>query len=174
MRMGGFLHFHLPNLWVPYLCGFFVLVTSHLSQNKSNVIMCQNDISHPQASNKLKTLNYDTINIQNVFCLLMNFDEDIIFELSLLHQPIGHLDQMQGMDRKYNDYAWCKVKMTNINSDFGYGFQSNRCLRHLHCENDTCNWFIWFDLIFKMKSFGIVIWFNFQLQAYMLYVFLSI
>jgi hypothetical protein len=49
----------------------------------------------------------------------MNFDEDMIFELSLLHQPIGHLGKMQGMDKKYNDCVRCKVKMTNINNDFG-------------------------------------------------------
>jgi hypothetical protein len=34
-----------------------------------------------------------------------------------LHQPIGHFNQMLGLDRKYNDHAWWKVKMTNIKNE---------------------------------------------------------
>jgi hypothetical protein len=60
----------------------------------------------PNASNGLVTLYYDTINTQNVYYLLMNFDGDIIFKLFPLHQPIGHFNQMLGLDRKYNDHAW--------------------------------------------------------------------
>lgn len=54
---------------------------------------------------------------------MINFKNDILFELLPLHQPIKHFDQMQGMDWKYDDHVWCKVKTTNIKNEFELGFE---------------------------------------------------
>ncbi len=49
---------------------------------------------------------------------------------------------MQGMDRKHDGHAWCKVKMTNINNDFNLNFRKACCLGHLQCQDDGCDFFL--------------------------------
>ncbi len=49
---------------------------------------------------------------------------------------------MQGMDRKYNGHAWCKVITSNIKNNFGFNFWKARCLGHLHCVQDDCEHFV--------------------------------
>jgi len=51
----------------------------------------------------------------------MKFDNNVLFELPFVCKPMGVSKQMQGMDKKYNSHAWCKVKTTNINY-FGLAF----------------------------------------------------
>jgi len=45
------------------------------------------------------------------------------------------------MDKKHDGHAWCKVKTTNIKNDFKLTFWRVRCLGHLQCRNDGCNFF---------------------------------
>jgi hypothetical protein len=78
----------------------------------------------PHLSNKLKPLDYNKIKVQNVSFLPITFNNDIIFEFPPIRLPTGHFGQMQGMDRKYNGHAWCKVKTSNIKNNFGLGFRS--------------------------------------------------
>jgi len=35
--------------------------------------------------------------------------------------------QMQGVDKKYNGHAWCKLVTTNIKNLFGFNFKKARC-----------------------------------------------
>jgi hypothetical protein len=87
---------------------------------------------------ELKSLDYDAITIKFVNCLPTKFNGDILIELPLVNHPFGHLEQLQGMDRKYNGHAWCKLQTDNIKNAFGLGFRTTKCLRHLCCENDFC------------------------------------
>lgn len=47
---------------------------------------------------------------------------------------------MQGMDKKYGNHVWCKVKMANIKNDFKIAFCKVQCLGHLQCCNDKCEY----------------------------------
>jgi hypothetical protein len=78
----------------------------------------------PHLSNELRSLDYNKIKIEYVSSLPITFNDNIIFEMSPICLPIGHFGQMQGMDRKYNGHAWCKVKTSNIKNDFGLGFRN--------------------------------------------------
>jgi hypothetical protein len=70
------------------------------------------------ASSKLRELNNDTLCIDNVFNILITIDGDVFFELLPVDNLDGHFGQLQGMDRKYNEHSWCKVKAMNINNNF--------------------------------------------------------
>jgi hypothetical protein len=51
--------------------------------------------------------------------------------------PTTHMpSQMQGMDRKYDGHAWCKVITTNIKNNFGFSFKEAHCLGQLQCVQD--------------------------------------
>jgi len=58
---------------------------------------------------ELKSLNYNVITIEFVNCLPTKFNGDILFELPPLHHLLGHSEQLQGMDKKYDGHAWCKL-----------------------------------------------------------------
>ncbi len=60
-------------------------------------------------SNKLRNLDYDKIAIQNVSFLPMTFNGDILFQMTPMSNNSHSSSQMQGMDKKYNGYAWSKV-----------------------------------------------------------------
>jgi hypothetical protein len=45
---------------------------------------------------------------------------------------------MQGMDKKYDGHAWCKLITTNIKNSFGLSFKKAFCLGHLRCVHDDC------------------------------------
>jgi hypothetical protein len=49
---------------------------------------------------------------------------------------------MQGMDRKYDGHAWCKLVTTNIKNSFGFTFRKARCLGQLWCVQDDCENFV--------------------------------
>jgi hypothetical protein len=58
--------------------------------------------------------------------------------ISIAHMP----SQMQGMDRKYDGHAWCKVITTNIKNSFVFSFGKVCCLGHLRCVQDDCEIFV--------------------------------
>jgi len=73
-------------------------------------------------SSKLRELNNDTLCIDNFFSILIMIDGDVFCELLPIANSNGHFGQLQGMDRKYNEHSWCKVKAMNINNNFAkYG-----------------------------------------------------
>jgi hypothetical protein len=76
----------------------------------------------PHSSNELRSLDYNKIKVQYVSSLPITFNDDITFELPPIHFPIGNFGQIQGMDYKYYGHAWCKVKTSNINNNFGFRF----------------------------------------------------
>ncbi len=59
----------------------------------------------PHACFKLKSFDYDAITIKFMNCLLTKFNDDILFELLLVHRLLGHSKQLQSMDKKYNGHA---------------------------------------------------------------------
>jgi hypothetical protein len=86
-------------------------------------------------SSELKSLDYDVITIEFVNCFPTKFNGDL-FELPPLHHSLGHSDQLQGMDKKYNGHTWCKLWTSKIKNVFGLGFRTKKCLGHLCCQND--------------------------------------
>jgi hypothetical protein len=85
-----------------------------------------------QTSNKLQTLDYDKIPLWKIQFLLIAFN-DILFELLPIFFTVHNLSQMQGMDKKYDGHAWCKLVTMNIKKSFGFSFRKARCLGHLRC-----------------------------------------
>jgi hypothetical protein len=71
-------------------------------------------------------------------------DGDVLFELSLLLPNARGSSKMQGMDRKNNGHAWCKVITINIKNSFGLNFKNTHCLGHLHYVQDDCENFVHF------------------------------
>ncbi len=63
----------------------------------------------PHASFELKSLDYGAITIEIVNYLPTKFNGDILFELPHMRHSLGHFEQLQGMDRKYNGHVWCKL-----------------------------------------------------------------
>ncbi len=80
--------------------------------------------------------------LQKIQFLLTIFNGDVFFKLpfvlSTTHKPL----QIQGMDRKYDGHAWCKVITTHIKNNFGLNFRKARCLGHLWCLHDDCENFV--------------------------------
>jgi hypothetical protein len=70
--------------------------------------------------------------IEVINFLPTKFDSDMLFELPLVCKPMGVSKQMQGMEKKYDDHAWCKVKITNIKDSRYVFFQS--------CAHSENNW----------------------------------
>ncbi len=60
----------------------------------------------PHACFKLKSLDYGAITIEFVNCFPTKFNGDILFELPPSHHLLG---QLQGMSRKFDGHAWCKL-----------------------------------------------------------------
>jgi hypothetical protein len=58
---------------------------------------------------ELKSLNYEDITIEFVNCFPTKFNGDISIELPLVYHPLGKSGQLQGMDRKFNGHAWCRL-----------------------------------------------------------------
>ncbi len=77
-------------------------------------------VLHGHTSNELQNLDYNKIYFQKVQFLSIAFNGDFLFKLPPMllttHTPL----QMQGMDRKYDGHAWCKVITTNIKNNFGF------------------------------------------------------
>jgi len=70
------------------------------------------------------------------------FDGDVLFLLPPIFLTIHKLSQMQGMDKKYDGHAWCKVITTNIKNNFGFSFKKAHCLGHLCCVQDNYENFV--------------------------------
>jgi hypothetical protein len=45
------------------------------------------------------------------------------------------------MDKQYDGHCCCKMKIKNIQNDFGLNFQQSTYACHLECQNDGCNYF---------------------------------
>jgi hypothetical protein len=58
---------------------------------------------------ELKSLDYGAITIEFVNYLPTKFNGDILFELPLVCHPLGQFKKLQGMDRKFDAHAWCKL-----------------------------------------------------------------
>jgi hypothetical protein len=95
----------------------------------------------PRASFELKSFDYDAITIEFVNYFPTKFNGDILFEFPHVRHLLGHSKQLQGMDRKYDGHAWCKLQTNNIKNAFGLGFRTTKCLGHLCCQNDFCSFF---------------------------------
>jgi hypothetical protein len=67
-------------------------------------------------------LDYDKIPLQKVQFLPIDFNGDVLFELSLLLSIVHKTLQMQGMDTNYDSHAWYKVITTNIKIILGLIF----------------------------------------------------
>ena len=48
---------------------------------------------------------------------------------------------MDGMDKIYNEHAWCSPKIINTKSNFGLTFWRCLCVGHPQCPNDLCEYF---------------------------------
>jgi hypothetical protein len=108
----------------------------------------------------LKSLNYDVITIEFVNYFPTKFNGNILFELLPLHHLLGHSEQLQVMDKKYNGHVWCKLQTSKIKNVFGLGFRTTKCLRHFCCQND---FFFCFNIFLRtMKLIGDVIVPNYQ------------
>ncbi len=97
-----------------------------------------------RSSNKLQNLDYDKIPIQKIQFSLTVFYGDVLFELLSLLPNFHGFSKMQGMDRKKDGHAQCKVITTNIKNNFGLNFKKTCCLGHLCCVQDDCEIFVRF------------------------------
>jgi hypothetical protein len=59
----------------------------------------------PHAYLKLKSFDCGAFTIEFLNCLPTKFYGDILFELPLVHHPLGRSKQLQGMDKKFNGHA---------------------------------------------------------------------
>ncbi len=89
-------------------------------------------------SNQLQNLDYSKIPLQKIQFLPITFTEDVFFKFPFVFLTMHMPSQMQGMDRKYDGHAWCKVITTNIKNNFGLNFKKVHCLGHLQCLHDDC------------------------------------
>jgi hypothetical protein len=97
-----------------------------------------------QTSNELRNLDYDKIPLEKIQFLLIAFNGEILFKLSLMFLIVHNLSQMHGMDRKYDGHIWCKLVTTNIKKIFGFRLRKAHCLGHLCCVHDDCENFLFF------------------------------
>jgi hypothetical protein len=68
-------------------------------------------------TNELQNLDYSMILFKK-FNSSITFNGNVLFKLPLVPLIVHELLQMQGMDRKYNGHAWCKVITINIKKIF--------------------------------------------------------
>ena len=54
--------------------------------------------------------------------------------------PHSHARLMFGMDKRFDDHAWCRTKMSHITNDLGLTFQFSCCVGHLRCNNKGCDY----------------------------------
>ncbi len=115
-----------------------------------SVVECLRAMSFAMhASSKLRDLNYDSLCIEIVLCILTTFNGDVLFKLPPFNSPNSHSSQMQGMNKKHDSHAWYKVKMTNIKDNFNLKFWKAHYLGHLQCWNDAYDFFFLTNV--KMK-----------------------
>jgi len=79
------------------------------------------------------------------------FDGDVLFELLPLFPNVHDFSKMQGMDKKNDGHAWCKVITTNIKNSFGLNFRKMFCLGNFYCVQDDCENFV--HSIFRNETF---------------------
>ncbi len=58
---------------------------------------------------ELKSFDYMAIIIEFVNCLPIKINGDILFERLFVYRPLRHSRQLQGMDKKFDSHAWCKL-----------------------------------------------------------------
>ncbi len=88
----------------------------------SNVVKSLKAMSlTPHTCFKLKSLDYKAITIEFVNCFPTKFNGDILFEIFLVHHPLGHSKQLQDMDIKYDLVMFgvsCKPITSRIRLDW--------------------------------------------------------
>jgi hypothetical protein len=89
--------------------------------------------------NVLKTLDFDSLDIQRVKFLPPTFNGDVLFELPLVDTS-GPFHMMHGMDKRHDGHAWTKTVTSNIKSDMSLIFRTSTYIGHLCCENQDCEY----------------------------------
>jgi hypothetical protein len=87
--------------------------------NVVDLLKAMSQIRH--TSNELRSLDYVTMKIEAINFLPMKFDDDVMFELPPLYKPMGVSKQMQGIDKKYDNHTWCKVKIAHKKKEIWFG-----------------------------------------------------
>ena len=90
----------------------------------------------------LTNIDFDNIIIERVKYLLSSFDGDVIFILPLVKIgiPDTYDKTMDEMDKIYYRHAWCRIKTTNIQNEFGLTFRRSLYVSHLQFHNDLCEY----------------------------------
>ena len=73
-----------------------------IDEEGTSIIQCLRELkNHRGAKSLLSQINYDSIKIQMVYSLPLEFDGDIVFELPALGKQASasRAGQMQGMDK---------------------------------------------------------------------------
>jgi hypothetical protein len=91
------------------------------------------------AKNVIKTLDFDSLDIQRVQFLPPTFNEDVLFVLPPV-DTLGPFHMMHGMDKRNDGHAWTKTVTSNIKSDTSLTFRTSTCIGHLRCENQDCKY----------------------------------
>jgi hypothetical protein len=96
----------------------------------------------PDSKNVLKKLNYDKLQIQLVNHLPPRFDGTQLFVLpaAKVSSSQTRAKSLDGMDKQYDGHVWTKTQTTNITNDVGFAFRSSACVRHLQCQNPSCDY----------------------------------
>jgi hypothetical protein len=101
-------------------------------------------------SNDLRNLDYNKIPFQKVQFLPIAFNGDVLFELPPMFPTIHMPLQMQGMDRKYDGHAWCKMITTNIK--IVLGLVLGKLIARVNCDVCKTTMKTLCALAFAMKS----------------------
>jgi hypothetical protein len=91
------------------------------------------------AWNVIKTLDFDSLDIQRMQFLPPTFNGDVLFELPPVDTS-GPFHMIYGMDMRHDGHAWTKTVTSNIKSDTSLTFRTSICIGHLCCENQDCKY----------------------------------
>ena len=84
--------------------------------------------------NVLKTLDFDTLDIQRMKFLPPTFNRDVLFKLPPIDTS-GPFHMMHGIDKRHDGHAWTKTVTSNIKNDMNLTFRTSTYIGHLHYEN---------------------------------------
>jgi hypothetical protein len=92
--------------------------------------------------NVLKSLAYNSLDIQRVQYLPSTFNGDVLFELPPVDmsglQTQGKL--MHGKDKHHDGHPWTKTVTSHIKNDMSLSFRTSICVGHLRCKNPDCEY----------------------------------
>ncbi len=87
-----------------------------------------------QYRSEIQNIDFDNVKVVQVPFLPQKFNGIILFERPQAIVVATMVEQMQGMDNKYNGHPWCVVKTTHIKKNsYGLNFRQVACVGHLHC-----------------------------------------